>query len=125
MADRDIVVFRVIGQRNKAGEPVRFILQGAQLPEVIHPVGQQFDMAVEHGAGAAAPQAMPGAVHVEVFFHGFLAPGDGGADLLAEDFRAAASEGIKARLFQGTQGLRDGLPRQPGQVEHLNRREAL
>ena len=122
---RDVVVLRLIGQRDKADEPVRLILQGAQLAQVVHPVGQRFDMAVEHGAGAAAAQAMPGAVDVEVFLGGFLAPGDGGADFLAEDFRAAAGEGIEPGLLQGAQGLGDGFLRQPGQVQDLDGREAL
>ena len=95
------------------------------MAQVIHPVGERFDMAVEHGAGAAAAQAMPGAVDVEVFFGRLLAPGDGGADFLAEDLRAAAGEGIEPGLFQGAQGFGDGLLRQPGQVQHLNRGEAL
>ena len=125
MLHRDVVVLRLIGQRDEADEAVRFILQAAQLAQVIHPVGERLDMAVEHGAGAAPAQAMPGAMDVEVFFGGFLAPGDGRADFLAKDLRAAAGEGIEPGLFQGAQGFGDGLLRQPGQVQDLNRREAF
>ena len=94
-----MVILRVIRQRDKADESVRFILQVSQVAQVVHPVGQRFDMAVKHGAGAAAAQAMPGAMDVEVFFGGFLAPGDRGADFLAENLRAATGEGIEAGFF--------------------------
>ena len=125
MVHRDVVVLRLVGQRDKADEPVRFILQGAQLAQVVHAVGQGLDMAEEHGARAAAAQAMPGAMDIEVFFGGFLAAGDGGADFLAEDLRAAAGEGIEAGFLQGAQRVGDGFLRQPGQVQDLDGREAL
>ena len=113
---RDVVVLRLIGQRDEADEPVRLILQGAQLAQVIHAVGERFDMAEEHRAGAAAAQAMPGAMDVEVFLGGFLAPGDGGADFLAEDLRAAAGEGIEAGVLQGAPACRrrTSSPARPG-----------
>ena len=93
---RDVVVLRLIGQRDEADEAVRLVLQVAQLAQVIHAVGERLDVAVEHGAGAAPPQPMPGAMDVEIFLGGFLALGDRGADFLAEDLRAAAGERIEA-----------------------------
>ena len=123
--DRDVVVLRVVGQRDKADETVRLVLQGAQLAQVIHAVGERFDVAVEHGAGAAPAQPMPGAVHVEIFFGGFLAAGDGGADLRAKDLRAAAGERIQAGGFQLAQRFGDGFLRQPGQVEDFDGGEAF
>ena len=42
---------------------------------------------------------------VEVFFGGFLAPGDGGADFLAKDFRAAAGQGIEPGFLQVAQSV--------------------
>ncbi len=62
---------------------------------------------------------------VEVFLGGFLAPGDRGTDFRAEDFRAAAGEGVEPGVLQSAQGLSDGLLRQPRQVQHFDRREAF
>ena len=87
---------------------------------MIYPVGKRLDMAEEHGAGAATAQAMPGAMDVEVFFGGLLAPGDSGADFRTKDLRAAAGEGIEAGFFQCEQSIGDGLLCQPGQVQDLN-----
>src|ERR1035438_7496280 len=44
----DVVVLRVIGQRDEADESVRFILQAAQLAQMIYPVGKRLDRSEEH-----------------------------------------------------------------------------
>ena len=73
---------------------------------MIHAVGEGFDVAEKHRAGAAPAQLVPGAVDVQIFLGGFLALGDGGADFLAENFRAAAGERIEAGGLQFAQAFR-------------------
>lgn len=99
MLHGDAVVLRLIRQRNEAREAVRLVLQHAQLPQMIHAVRHRLDMAVKHRAGAAPAEAMPGAMHVEVFRRRFLAARDGLAHFGTEDFRAApVSESSPAAL---------------------------
>ena len=57
---------------------------------------------------------------VQIFLGGFLAVGDGGADFLAENFRAAAGERIEAGGFQFNQRLLDGFFGEPGEVENFD-----
>ena len=120
MFHRDVVVLRLIRQRHEADEAVRLVLQRAQLPQMIHAVGEALDVAVKHGAGAAPAEPVPGAVDVQIFLGGFLAAGDVRADFLAENFRAAAGERIEAGGFQFNQRLLDGFFREPGEVQNFN-----
>ena len=71
------------------------------------------------------PSLMPGAMDVQVFLGGFLALGDGRADFLAKNFRAAAGEGIQPGLLQFGQRLADGFFREPGEVEDFDGGEAF
>ena len=59
---------------------------------MVHAVGERFDVAEKHGAGAAPAHAVPGAMHVEVFFGALLPARDGRADFRPENLRAAAGE---------------------------------
>jgi hypothetical protein len=63
---------------------------------------------------------VPGAVDVQIFLGGFLAAGDGAADFLAENFRAAAGERIEAGVLQFNQRLLDGFFGEPGEVQNFN-----
>ena len=74
---------------NEPGKPAGFILQLAQLAQMIDPLGQRFDVSVEHGARAAAAHSMPRPMDVEPFLGSFfpaanLVPHNG-----IENFRAA------------------------------------
>ena len=77
----NVVVLRLIRQRHEADEAVRLVLQRAQLPQMVHAVGERFDVAVKHRAGAAPAEPVPGAMHVQIFLGGFLALGDGASGL--------------------------------------------
>ena len=125
MFNGDVVVFRVVGQGDEADKAVRFILQLAQLAQMVHAVGEGLHMAEEHRAGAAAAEAVPGAVDIQIFRGGFLAAGDGGTDFLAENFRAAAGERVQAGGLQFGQGLLDGFFGEPGEVQDFNGGEAF
>ena len=122
---RDVVVLRLIRQRHEADEAPRLVLQRAQLPQMIHAVGERFDVAEQHRAGAASAELVPGAVDIQIFLGGFLALGDGAADFLAENLRAAAGERFESGGFQFNQRLLDGFLREPGEVQDFNRGEAF
>ena len=64
-------------------------------------------------------------MYLQVLLGGFLALGDGGTDLLAENFRAAAGERIQPGGLQFNQGLFDRFFGQPGEVQNFNRRETF
>jgi len=100
-------------------------LQRAQLPQVIHAVGERFDVTEQHRARAATARAMPGAVDVQPFLGGFLALGDGVAYFLSENFRAAARERFKSGVVQFAQRLFRGFLREPGEVQDFNRGETF
>jgi hypothetical protein len=63
---------------------------------------------------------VPGAVHVQIFLGGFLALGDGAADFLAENFRAAAGERSRPAAFNSIKRLLDGFFGEPGEVQNFN-----
>ena len=65
--DRDGIVLRLVGQGDERRESPRLVLQGPELAQVIHPVGQRLDVAIEHGAGAASAHPVPGPMHLQVF----------------------------------------------------------
>ena len=125
MFDRDVVVLRLIRQRNETDEAAGLVLQISQLAQMIHAVGEGFDMAEEHRAGAAPAHLVPGAVDVQVFVGGFLAARDGGAHFLAENFRAAAGERIEPGGLEFRQRFRHGFFGEPGQMQNFNGREAF
>ena len=120
MRDGNIVVLRLIRERNQRGEAVRLILQRAELPQVIHAVGRRFDVAVKHRAGAATAELVPVTVDPEVFLGGFLAPGNLRTNFLAENFRAAAGERIQTGGLQFGKRFQNRLFGKPGEVENLN-----
>ena len=92
MFNGDRVVLRLERQRDEAGEAARLVLQLAQTSQVVDSVGQAFDVAEEHCAGAAATQLMPCAVYRGPFLCGLLALGDLRADVRCENFRATAGQ---------------------------------
>ena len=119
------VVVGLIGQGDEARESAAAVLLAPQLVQVIHAVFQRLDVAVEHGAGAAASQLVPGAVDAQVLLAAFLAGGDAAADLLAEDLCAAAGEGFKTGRLQFLEGVPNTLLGQPSQVQDFHGGEAL
>ena len=98
--DRNSVVLRLIRQGNESDKAARFILQLTQLPQMIDPVGDRFDVTVEHGAGAAPSHLVPGAVDLEVFPGRFLSSGDGRPDFLAKNLRATPGQCVQAGVAQ-------------------------
>ncbi len=91
---------RLEGKWNKSGKSSRFILQFAELTQVIDPLLQRLDVAIEHGASAAATHLVPGAVDLEPFLRAFLAAAELVAHLRIENLRAAASERAQTGIAQ-------------------------
>ena len=95
MFDGELVVAGLIRERDEGGEAVGFVLEFAELAEVMDPIFRGFDVAVEHGAGALTAEAMPLTMYVEVFLGGLFSFGDRGADFFAEDFCSPAGERVE------------------------------
>ena len=104
--DRDLVVVRLIRQRNKAGETAGLILQPAKLPHVVDTIPKRLEVAEQHRASAPAAERVPRAMHVEVLFSRLLAARDQVAHLFAENLRAAAGQRIEAKCPELSQNLR-------------------
>ena len=88
------------GERNKAGETSRFILELPQLSQVVDPVFVRLDVPVEHRASAAATHPVPGSMHVKPFRSAFLAPAQFIAHSRIENLGAAPSERTETGLAQ-------------------------
>lgn len=104
-----LVVLGFEGVGDKAGEASGFILELAEAVEVVDAMVVGFEVAVEHGGGAASSHAVPGAMDVEPFFSGFFSTTDLIADDRVEDFRSATGEGVEASVAQGGKSVRDGV----------------
>ena len=70
-----IVVCGLEGEGNKPGETAGFVLQLAQLAQMVDPLFDRLDVPVKHRAGAAATHLVPGAMHIKPFRRAFLCPG--------------------------------------------------
>ena len=86
-------------KRNETAEAAGFILQFAQLAQVIDALFECFDVTVEHRAGAASAHAMPGPVNIEPFLSGLFATADLVAHFRGDSLaRVGWSEALAARL---------------------------
>ena len=101
------------------------VLLAPQLVQVIDAVFERLNVAVEHGAGAAAPQSVPGTMDIQILLAAFLAGRDAAADLLAEDLRATAGEGFETCFLQFLKGVPNTLLGQPSQVQNFHGGEAF
>ena len=104
---------RLKGKGNETGEPASFILELAQLPQMIDPMGQGFNMAVEHGAGAAAAHLMPGAMDLEPLSRRLFAMTDGIAHNRIKNFRATTGDRAEAMLPQKLERIANWHPKNP------------
>ena len=74
---------------NEPGKPAGFVLQFAESTQMIDPLGQRFNVSVEHGARAAASHSMPRPMDVEPFLGSFFPPADLVPHNGIKNFRAA------------------------------------
>ena len=77
---------------DEAGEPMRFILKLAKLPEVIDALLERFDMTVEHRGRAASSHVVPDAVHIQPFGRALLPSAKLVAHISVENLSPTASE---------------------------------
>ena len=95
--DRDLVVVRLIRQRNEAGKTTGFILQLPKLPHMVDTIQKRLEVAKQHRASAPAAECMPRAMHVEVLFSRLLAACDPVAHPFAENLRASSGQRVEAK----------------------------
>src|SRR5215472_12251613 len=115
---------RLEREGNKSGKPSGFSLQFTQLAQMIRAMSKGFDVSVKHRACAAAAHRMPGAMHVEPFAGGFLAPTDLIANDRVENLGAAPGNRTESGLAQNFQRVADRhLKDALRQVTNLDRGE--
>src|SRR6266404_4072855 len=87
-------------ERNKAGKAPSFVLQFAQLAQMIHALGESLDVSVEHGARAPSTHGVPDAMNIEPFRGAFLATANFIAYCGVENFCASAGHRSETGLAQ-------------------------
>ena len=83
---------RFKSERNESREAMGFILQFAQLPQMIDPLRGALDMSVKHRAGAAPAHLVPRAMHIQPLRRGFFSSAKSIPHPGIENFRAAARD---------------------------------
>ena len=91
------------GQRNEGLKTAGFILQLAQLDQVIHAVFFGLDVTVEHGAVGVQPELMRDARTFQPLFAGHFVIADDAPHAVAKNFRAAAGQRIHTGVAQPLQ----------------------
>src|SRR5581483_3044694 len=92
---------------NKPTETTGLVLELAQLTQVIDALLERFDVAVKHGAGAAASHSMPGPMHIQPLRGCFFAAADLITHLGVENFRAPAGDRAQSILAQKVKRVPD------------------
>src|SRR3981081_3151066 len=91
---------RLESEWDEAGEAASFVLELAQLAQMINTLLERFDVTVKHCARAMAAHCVPGAMHVEPFLRSFFAAANFIPHFSSENLRAAARHGAAANLAQ-------------------------
>src|ERR1700682_2589150 len=117
---------RLESEWDEAGEAASFVLELAQLAQVIDTLRERFDVAVKHCAMSRAPHCVPGARQVEPFLRGFFAATNFIPHLGSENLRAAARHGAEASLAQSFERVADRHPENSlREMAHLDSRKRL
>src|SRR5437868_5549729 len=95
-------------KRNKPGEAVRFALQLPELPQMIHPLLECFDVTVQHCAGAATAHSMPHPMGIQPFLGRFFSTTDLIANCRVKNLRTAACYRTKTSFAQSLKCVLDG-----------------
>ncbi len=122
----DVLERRIVGmegQRDEGDEAAGFILQGAQLDQVIDAVRVVLNVAVEHGAIGAQAELVRGARGFDPIVAIDLVIANDASDGWREDFGAAAGQRIHAGIAQALQGFADADLRAARQICDLDHGE--
>ena len=98
---------RLESKWNETAKSSGFILKLTKLAQMIDALLERFDMAVKHGASAAAAHAMPGPMNIEPFLSRLFAATNPVPHRSIKNFRATASDGTQAALTEKLECLRD------------------
>src|ERR1051326_406033 len=117
---------RFESKRHKTGESSGLILELTQLAQVISTMCQRFDVSVKHRAGAAAAHGVPGAMDIEPFGSGFLAPANLVTHDWIENLGATSSDRTKSGCPQSFQRIANGHSKDSlSQMSNLDRGKCL
>src|SRR5215217_1050012 len=120
-----LVVIRVIGERDVGEEPSGLILQSAECAEMLDPVLSGLHVPVEHGTIGWNPQFVRDSVDLDPFVSGKLSLGDGGPNRGTEDLCSTTRQTGQAGLLHRGEYLTLGRLLNPGEVCDLDRCERL
>ena len=98
-------VLRLERPADERREAARLVLQLPQPLQRLDALGQGLDVAEHHGAGGAAAQLVPDAMHFQPFVGQALVDRHGLADAIDEDLAAAAGQAAHAGVLEAAQHL--------------------
>ena len=104
---------RLESKWDETGETASFILQCAKLSQMIDPVFERLDMAVEHRASAAASHSVPGSMDIKPFLRRFLAATNLITHRGIENLGAAAGDRTETSLTQKLQSIANRHAKNP------------
>ena len=86
--------------RDESREPSGHFLQPADALEVLHAVLKGFAAAEHHGGGSAQAELVRRAMHRQPLLRRALQAGDASPNLVVENFRAPAGNGVESGIHQ-------------------------
>src|SRR5262249_42065953 len=101
------IIFGSEYPRNKSGEAAGIFLHAANALEVIYAMAEFFAAAEHHGRGGAQAELVRGAVHALPIVASAFEARDLRANFVVENFRAAAGNGLQARVHQAANRVFD------------------
>jgi hypothetical protein len=123
VAERSVLALKSPGDERR--EAASIFLNFAHDPQMIHALLQRLAAAEHHGGGSAHAQRVRGAVHVDPFRSVALKPADAVPDPIVQNLRAAAGDGVEARVAQPGDGVAQAQAADFGDVGNLRRGEAM
>src|SRR6185312_9213054 len=118
-------VLALVGPGDESRKAAGVFLNLANQIEVVHALLDGLAGAEHHGRRGADSQRVAGAVNIHPLLGRAFQAADAATDVIIQNFRAAAGDGIEARIAQARQGIAQGQAAHFGDIDDLRRREAM
>ena len=106
-------------------ESAGLFLEAADDFEMVDALLEGFAHAEHHGGGGAHAELVGGAMDADPIFSAAFEAGDAEADVVVEDFGAAAGDGVEAGVAQADDGVAQGEAGILGDGQDFRSREAV